>query len=47
MDIPAWFDWEVKLIDTKDSVITLHLHLDGMTTNWILQDIDGLVLKVT
>lgn len=29
-DIPAWFDWEVKLIETKDSVVTLHLHLDDL-----------------
>lgn len=29
-DIPAWFDWEVKVIETKDSVITLYLHLDDV-----------------
>ncbi|RRD75406.1 hypothetical protein EII14_08605 [Alloprevotella sp. OH1205_COT-284] len=29
-DIPKWFDWEVKLIETKDSVITLHLHIDNL-----------------
>ena len=29
-DIPAWFDWEVKLIETKDSVITLHLHVEDV-----------------
>lgn len=25
-----WFDWEVKLIETKDSIVTLHLHLDDI-----------------
>lgn len=29
-DIPAWFDWEVKLSETRDSVITLHLHLNDL-----------------
>lgn len=29
-DIPTWFDWEMKLTETKDSVITLHLHLDDV-----------------
>lgn len=29
-DIPALFDWEVKLVETKDSVITLHLHIDDV-----------------
>uniref|UniRef100_A0AB33IXM0 Lipoprotein n=1 Tax=Prevotella sp. GTC17254 TaxID=3236794 RepID=A0AB33IXM0_9BACT len=29
-DIPAWFDWEVTLMETKDTVITLHLHIDDV-----------------
>lgn len=29
-DIPAKFDWEVKLVETKDSVVTLHLHIDDV-----------------
>lgn len=29
-DIPTWFDWEVKLFETKDSIITLHLHLNDL-----------------
>lgn len=36
-DIPAYFDWEVKLVDTKDSLITLHLHIDDVQrTNEII-----------
>jgi hypothetical protein len=36
-DIPAWFDWEVKLVETGDSVITLYLHLDNISlTNTII-----------
>lgn len=36
-DIPAWFDWEVKLIDTKDTCITLYLHIDDVKkTNEII-----------
>ena len=30
IDIPAWFDWEVKLIETKDTCITLYLHIDDV-----------------
>jgi hypothetical protein len=29
-DIPAWFDWEVKLVETEDSIITLYLHIDDV-----------------
>jgi len=29
-DIPAWFDWEVKLLETEDSVITMYLHIDDV-----------------
>jgi hypothetical protein len=29
-DIPAWFDWKVKLVETKDSVITLYLHISDV-----------------
>lgn len=36
-DVPAWFDWEVNLIETKDSIITLHLHIDDVTrTNAVI-----------
>lgn len=30
-DIPARFDWEVKLVETEDSIITLYLHIDDLT----------------
>lgn len=29
-DIPQWLDWNVNLIETKDSVVTLYLHLDDL-----------------
>lgn len=29
-NIPNKFDWEVKLIDTKDSIVTLYLHIDDV-----------------
>jgi hypothetical protein len=29
-DIPAWFDWEVKLVETENSIITLYLHIDNV-----------------
>lgn len=36
-DIPAWFDWKVKLIETEDSIITLYLHLSDVNrTNEII-----------
>lgn len=27
---PAWFEWEVVLIETEDSIVTLYLHLDEL-----------------
>lgn len=36
-DIPAWFDWEVKLVETEDSVITLYLHINDVNkTNEVI-----------
>lgn len=50
-DIPAWFDWEVKLIETTDSVITLYLHIDDVKrTNELIyspNDADPIKTKST
>lgn len=36
-DIPIKFDWNVNLIETKDTVITLYLHIDDLKkTNEII-----------
>jgi len=36
-DIPAWFDWEVKLLETEDTVITMYLHINDVErTNEII-----------
>ena len=29
-DIPGKFDWQVKLLETKDSIVTLYLHIDNI-----------------
>jgi hypothetical protein len=29
-DIPAWFNWEVKLVETENSVIALYLHINDV-----------------
>ena len=29
-DIPVEFDWQVKLMETKDSIVTLYLHIDDV-----------------
>lgn len=36
-DVPTRFDWQVKLVETPDTVITLYLHLDDLRfTNGII-----------
>lgn len=50
-DAPQMFDWEVKLVETKDSLMTLHLHIDDIKrTNCIIyspNDEDAIRTKTT
>ena len=40
-DTPAKFDWEVKLLETKDSIVTLFLHIDDVElTNTVIYSPD-------
>lgn len=40
-DTPAKFDWELKLLETKDSIVTLFLHIDDVElTNTVIYSPD-------
>ena len=32
-DMPTEFDWQVKLLDSQDSIVTLYLHIDNLRKN--------------